>query len=740
MRAWHRAFVGLLFCLVLTLTAPAMAAGVISLPRSLTEISESMFEGDTAFDTVVIPDGVTSIGSRAFAGCDLRTIIIPASVESIASDAFDGCLRQMTVYVSRGSYANKWFVRKSIPCYYIETMQEKCKLALEASEWKVSYTGGSAALALSDTIAVLADTDDGWLDATLADGTMTVTARPNESRDARTGSVSLRCLHGCEKTLLVTQSGVPVKPQLHVSLNGEELAHQTRLPEWTDPAAWKLTLGIAAQDARLLRAVLTNAEGEPVECEGASYLGAPVEELIVSLPDTFLNGEYTLRLMVSSTDDFDGGEASTAEVWLTITLNNPCCPVLETASCALPADGDTRIIRMLSDEISSIAYPDQAQTDSARRWLDVTHDGASLSVTARANYGAQERTQTVQVTCVHGKTVALEVTQAACEAEPSITVSMGDTLMEHNALLGKFDHEAAHTVTLDLLCENVRWMRAVLLDAAGNEVSLDGLPYSGRPVEALTFTLPEGISTGAYQLRLTLSNAALMDDAWQRQTVYTLRVELIKLILNPPKLYSGMSSGYKSGVYYTRLMSVNLTGNKAYDIVEIARSQVGYHEGALSGNGKDDSNINEYSRWLGYIATPWCASFVSWCAYMAEADCITPSIHATPAQMILSASAGHVYSFRTYAEVQSTSSSSMALMNDPERCTYVSRDTFMPQMGDLIYIASTKYHLAHIGIVTHVSGGSVHYIDGNGEDMHMVKLSSREMTDEMITMYARPNY
>ncbi|MDE6737438.1 MAG: leucine-rich repeat domain-containing protein [Treponemataceae bacterium] len=38
--------------------------------------------------TVTIPDGVTSIGSKAFSGSDVTAVIIPAGVTSIATDAF----------------------------------------------------------------------------------------------------------------------------------------------------------------------------------------------------------------------------------------------------------------------------------------------------------------------------------------------------------------------------------------------------------------------------------------------------------------------------------------------------------------------------------------------------------------------------------------------------------------------------------------------------------------------------
>ena len=40
----------------------------------------------------MIPDGCTTIGAKAFAGCaELELVIVPNSVTTIAADAFEGC-------------------------------------------------------------------------------------------------------------------------------------------------------------------------------------------------------------------------------------------------------------------------------------------------------------------------------------------------------------------------------------------------------------------------------------------------------------------------------------------------------------------------------------------------------------------------------------------------------------------------------------------------------------------------
>ena len=55
-----------------------------------------------------IPDGVISIGERAFEDCPmLNEVVIPNSVTSIGEHAFDGC-RYISIRVHKGSYAEEY--------------------------------------------------------------------------------------------------------------------------------------------------------------------------------------------------------------------------------------------------------------------------------------------------------------------------------------------------------------------------------------------------------------------------------------------------------------------------------------------------------------------------------------------------------------------------------------------------------------------------------------------------------
>ena len=73
----------------------------ITLPSSLSSISEALFFGCSQLTTIHIPDSVSSIHSYAFCNCGkLETIRIPVSVTSIGIYAFDGCPNSMTVTYS----------------------------------------------------------------------------------------------------------------------------------------------------------------------------------------------------------------------------------------------------------------------------------------------------------------------------------------------------------------------------------------------------------------------------------------------------------------------------------------------------------------------------------------------------------------------------------------------------------------------------------------------------------------
>ena len=159
--------------------------------------------------------------------------------------------------------------------------------------------------------------------------------------------------------------------------------------------------------------------------------------------------------------------------------------------------------------------------------------------------------------------------------------------------------------------------------------------------------------------------------------------------------YNG-SASYRTGKYYSALTRVNLTGNQRTDIVNVAKSQVGYQEGSsssqLAGTVFGGGNYTEYGRWYG-MQDMWCAMFVSWCANVAGVPNSVVPYHAyTPSGLSWFQSRGRAYSRAT-----------------------VAAGGYTPQPGDIIYFKSPRNSnpTNHVGIVTSYSGGVVNTVEGN---------------------------
>lgn len=132
--------------------------------------------------------------------------------------------------------------------------------------------------------------------------------------------------------------------------------------------------------------------------------------------------------------------------------------------------------------------------------------------------------------------------------------------------------------------------------------------------------------------------------------------------------------------------SYKLTGNQAADIVGIALTQVGYHDGY--------SNNTKYGVWAGNNGAGWCDIFISWCAAKAGvSSSIIPQ--------------------KSFGGVES----GMAWFKNKGQFRYRSSG-YTPKKGDIIFF-DWNYNGSpdHVGIVNYVdSNGSVHVIDGNFSD------------------------
>lgn len=105
-------------------------------------------------------------------------------------------------------------------------------------------------------------------------------------------------------------------------------------------------------------------------------------------------------------------------------------------------------------------------------------------------------------------------------------------------------------------------------------------------------------------------------------SITTLAMLLATVPANALPITYTPSESYMEGPYYESLTNVTLTGYQRTDIVNVAISQLGYHESDspndLSGTSTNGtSNYTEYGRWYNWQGA-WCGLFISWCAEQAQ--------------------------------------------------------------------------------------------------------------------------
>ena len=168
-----------------------------------------------------------------------------------------------------------------------------------------------------------------------------------------------------------------------------------------------------------------------------------------------------------------------------------------------------------------------------------------------------------------------------------------------------------------------------------------------------------------------------------------------------------VSGSYAESVYYENLKNLTLTGDYRTDLVNVALTQVGYHEGASSkerhgNNLTSDGNWTEYGYFSACDGYAWCAMFISWCARQAR----------IPGSMIQNSTVARAYSFGL---------------------PFYLKEDYAPRTGDIIFFAEKGHVWDHVGIVMGVREGWVYTIEGNARNA--VRIKRYRPDDEYIRGY-----
>lgn len=156
---------------------------------------------------------------------------------------------------------------------------------------------------------------------------------------------------------------------------------------------------------------------------------------------------------------------------------------------------------------------------------------------------------------------------------------------------------------------------------------------------------------------------------------------------------------------------VELSGDWREDLLNIARTQLGYHESDVNfiiDDAGDRKGYTRYGDWYGAAYSDWCAMFIAFCLHYAEIPAADFPRDASCANWKGMLEARGAY-------------------EDDE-------DTYIPQSGDLIFFNHEgKATPEHIGIVESVSETSVATIEGNSASQ--VRRRSYDLKDYTIVGY-----
>ena len=184
------------------------------------------------------------------------------------------------------------------------------------------------------------------------------------------------------------------------------------------------------------------------------------------------------------------------------------------------------------------------------------------------------------------------------------------------------------------------------------------------------------------------------------------------------------SEAYKTSVWYENFSALELGNNDRNNVLRIAVSQLGYHEGDSAAdfdgmNFSGSSNYIEYARLLvphyNDNHYEWCACFVNWCLNQARFDKASSEI-----------------SCRNWVgELKA-----MGMWQD----SAAYRGTYVPQPADFIFFNWDGVNTVsgHIGYVLYTTQTHVYTIEGNADNN--VTVRSYALDDPRVIGYGTPPY
>lgn len=191
------------------------------------------------------------------------------------------------------------------------------------------------------------------------------------------------------------------------------------------------------------------------------------------------------------------------------------------------------------------------------------------------------------------------------------------------------------------------------------------------------------------------------------------------------------SEEYISSRFYAKLRAVEYTGDDRTDVMQVALSQLGYHEGDcdadMGGENSDGSkNFAEYTRHFGKLDNDegngisygyaWCCAFVTWVTDVAGIDRTKVPTDVTCTRLA------------EYLRQRNCFEKSFAFGGD-----------YLPRTADLVFFRrGNNDYTSHIGLVLQVKNGFLYTVEGNADGA--VRKKRYPLDDSSLYGFGTPEY
>lgn len=280
-----------------------------------------------------------------------------------------------------------------------------------------------------------------------------------------------------------------------------------------------------------------------------------------TLTTSEMKGYDYLKVAIAAYDS--NGKAYWRDIGVRLVQTSGSTLSLSKSSLSMAYDGGSGSVTVSGASSYTVSYPTQDETAPGKKWLTVSKSGDTIDISARENYSASARSETITVRSSDGQTASIVVTQKAGYAAPTATIKIDKTYSSGDTY-GPLANGGNDTLYLTVAVKNAQriYVGTNNTTLGHKEVELD---YSSTVTDHdCWFEIPAGLTPGIYPFTIYVSNSNVKDDQWaQAITPLTLNVQVVGTDTSSHKyaLLGGYIYYIPNQDYFTDDWTKQCTGN-----------------------------------------------------------------------------------------------------------------------------------------------------------------------------------